>query len=285
MTENHPLVWLVTGCSTGFGRNIAEHLLDNGQKVVVTARKTDKVADLAKRGDALILPLDVGHRSQCFDVVREAEKHFGRTDVLINNAGIGFFAAIEETDEEQARNLMEVNFFGAANAIHAVLPGMRQRRSGIIVNLTSIGGLSGFAAVGYYTASKFALEGLSDTLRLEVEPLGLKVMTVEPSGFRTEWAGSSNETSTPIADYDQTAGAARRAYHASVGNQAGDPRRAAAAIFKAVTADRPPHHLLLGNEAFEVGMAKLEELRADFLAWEATTRGADFPPDEQTTAA
>lgn len=285
MSTQPSLVWLVTGCSSGFGRSIAEHLLTNGQKVVVTARKTDKIADLAQLGDAFVLPLDVVNRQQCVEVVAQAEKHFGRIDVLVNNAGIGYFAAIEETEEDQARNLFEVNFFGAANAIHAVLPGMRSRRSGFIVNLTSIGGLSGFAAVGYYTASKFALEGLSDTLRLEVEPLGLKVMTVEPSGFRTEWAGSSNETTAPIPDYDGTAGAARRAYHASVGKQAGDPKRAAAAIFQAVTADNPPHHLLLGNEAFEVGTAKLEELRKDFLAWEAVTRGADFPPDEQSDAA
>jgi NAD(P)-dependent dehydrogenase (short-subunit alcohol dehydrogenase family) len=285
MSTQPSLVWLVTGCSSGFGRSIAEHLLANGQKVVVTARKTDKINDLAQFGDALVLPLDVVDRQQCVEVIAQAEKHFGRIDVLVNNAGIGYFAAIEETEEKQTRNLFEVNFFGAANAIHAVLPGMRARRSGFIVNLTSIGGLSGFAAVGYYTASKFALEGLSDTLRLEVEPLGLKVMTVEPSGFRTEWAGSSNETNAPIPDYDGTAGAARRAYHASVGKQAGDPKRAAAAIFKAVTADAPPHHLLLGNEAFEVGTAKLEELRKDFLAWEAVTRGADFPPDEQSDAA
>ncbi|MFC5460056.1 oxidoreductase [Massilia niabensis] len=280
MDAREQRVWFVTGCSTGFGRHIAEHLLGQGQRVVVTARKTDKIADLARPGQALVLALDVTDAAQCKEAAAQALAHFGQLDVLVNNAGIGYFAAVEETNAEQARELMEVNFFGAANMIHAVLPSMRARRSGCIVNLTSIGGISGFEAVGYYSASKFALEGLSDTLAKELAPLGVKVLTVEPSGFRTEWAGSANETSTPIADYDSTAGAARRAYHASVGKQAGDPRRAAAAIFQAVTAERPPRYLLLGNEAMEVGMAKLEEMRTDFSGWEQVSRGADFPPNE-----
>jgi NAD(P)-dependent dehydrogenase (short-subunit alcohol dehydrogenase family) len=277
MAITDPQVWLVTGCSTGFGRHIAEHLLENGLRVVVTARRTDKIADLERRGDALVLPLDVTDPEQCRTAVAQAVRHFGRIDVLVNNAGIGYFAAVEETGAEQARQLMDVNFFGAANAIHAVLPDMRRRRSGCIVNLTSIGGVSGFEAVGYYCASKFALEGLSDALRKEVAPLGIKVMTVEPSAFRTDWAGSSNETTQPIADYDSTAGAARRAYHDSIGRQAGDPRRAAAAILQAVSAGQPPRRLLLGNEAMDAAIAKIEEMRADFTAWESLTRGADYP--------
>jgi NAD(P)-dependent dehydrogenase (short-subunit alcohol dehydrogenase family) len=285
MTSSKALVWLITGCSTGFGRAIAEHLLEKGQKVVATARKPGVLDDLRGKGDVLILPLDVTQRDQCLEAVARAEEYFGRIDVLVNNAGIGYFAAIEETGEEHARRLFDVNFFGAANAIHAVLPGMRTRRSGSIVNLTSIGGIQGFAAVGYYSASKFALEGLSDTLRLEAEPLGIKVMTVEPSGFRTEWAGSSNETDQPIQDYDATAGAARRAYHASVGRQAGDPRRAAAAIHQVVTSENPPRHLLLGVEAFEVATARLETLRREYQSWEAVTRAADFPQQERADAA
>ena len=280
MNTRENRVFFVTGCSTGFGRHIAEHLLEQGQRVVVTARKTDKVADLARPGQSLVLALDVSDAAQCKAAVAQALAQFGRLDVLVNNAGVGYFAAVEETSQEQARQLIEVNFFGAANMIHAVLPSMRARRSGCIVNLTSIGGISGFEAVGYYSASKFALEGLSDTLAKELGPLGVKVITVEPSGFRTEWAGSANETDSPIADYDITAGKARRAYHASVGKQAGDPRRAAAAIFQAVCAERPPRYLLLGNEAMEVGMAKLEEMRADFTAWEKVSRSADFPPNE-----
>lgn len=280
MNARDQRVWFVTGCSTGFGRHIAEHLLEQGQRVVATARKADRIADLARPGQSLVVALDVTDAAQCKAATEQALAHFGQLDVLVNNAGVGYFAAVEETAPEQARQLMDVNFFGAANMIHAVLPSMRARRSGCIVNLTSIGGISGFEAVGYYSASKFALEGLSDTLAKELAPLGIKVLTVEPSGFRTEWAGSANETSSPIEDYDGTAGKARRAYHDSVGKQAGDPRRAAAAIFQAVTAGRPPRYLLLGNEAMEVGLAKLEEMRADFIAWEPLSRGADFPPGE-----
>ena len=277
-------VWLVTGCSSGFGRAISEHLLREGHKVAVTARKIDVLADLAELGEALLLPLDVVDPEQCSKAIADTIGHFGRIDVLVNNAGIGYFAAVEETDETHARQLMDVNFFGAANMIHAVLPGMRRRRSGAIVNLTSIGGLAGFTAVGYYTASKFALEGLSETLRAEVEPLGIRVMTVEPSGFRTAWAGSSNETQAPIADYARTAGAARQAYHQSLGRQAGDPARAAAAIHDAILSANPPHRLLLGNEAFDVATAKIAQMKAEFEAWEQVARGADFPAAERDAA-
>ncbi|MDX0855659.1 short-chain dehydrogenase/reductase [Sinorhizobium medicae] len=277
MSAKNPKVWLVTGCSTGFGRYIAEHLLEAGEKVVVTARQTDNIADLEQSGNALILPLDVTDREQCQLAVEAAVARFGRVDVLINNAGIGFFGAIEETDEEDARRLFDVNFFGTANAIHAVLPHMRARRSGTIVNMTSIGGLVGYTGVGYYCATKFAVEGLSDTLRAEVEPLGINVMTVEPSAFRTEWAGSSDEVCAAIDDYDSTAGEARRAYHASVGKQAGDPARAAKAIREAVLAPEPPHHLLLGNDAADAALKKADALKANVLAWEALSRSADFP--------
>lgn len=277
-------VWLVTGCSTGFGRHIAQHLLDAGQRVVATARKTAQIEDLGKHDNALILPLDVTDREQANDAVRKAEQHFGRVDVLVNNAGIGYFAAVEESADEAVRGLFEVNFHGAANMIHAVLPGMRSRRSGTIVNLTSIGGFAGFPAVGYYCASKFALEGLSDALRSEVGPLGIHVMTVEPSAFRTEWAGGSAESPVAIADYDATAGAARRAYHASVGKQAGDPARAAAAIAHAVGSARPPLRLLLGNEAVDVALGKIEQMQREFAAWESVSRGADFPPEQAQAA-
>lgn len=277
MTAPQSQVWMVTGCSTGFGRSLAEHLLDHGQKVVATARDISTVSDLADRGDALLLPLDVVNREQCTEVVTAAVDHFGTVDVLVNNAGIGYFGAVEETDDKVARLLFDVNFFGTANTIHAVLPIMRSRRRGTIINLTSIGGLSGFAAVGYYSASKFAVEGLSESLRIEVAPLGLDVMVVEPSGFRTNWAASSNEVESTIEDYDQTAGQARRAYHQSVGNQAGDPARAAAAIYEAATSAQPPQRLLLGNEAVDVALAKAAALQADIAAWEHVSRGADFP--------
>lgn len=277
-TQDAP-VWLVTGCSTGFGRSIAAHLLDEGFRVVVTARRTEQVRELGARDNAFAVALDVSDDASVADAVRQAEEHFGRIDVVVNNAGIGYFAAVEETDPQTARRLFDVNFHGVARVIHAVLPGMRARRSGTIVNLTSIGGLVGHTAVGYYCATKFAVEGLSESLRHEVEPLGIKVITVEPSAFRTDWAGSSQETQNPIADYDQTAGAARRAYHDSVGKQAGDPDRAARALLKAVTAAEPPHHLLLGADAYQLATAQLEARTKEFQAWEATTRSADFPAD------
>lgn len=186
---NETKVWLVTGCSTGFGRHIATALLNEGERVVVTARNTQQIEDLAALGDALILPLDVTDPAQAMQVVQAAEHRFGRVDVLINNAGVGYFSSVEDSDDEAVRRMFEVNYFGTANMIRAVLPGMRKRRTGMIVNLTSVGGLVGFEAVGHYCATKFAVEGLSESLRAEVAPLGIGVMTVQPSAFRTQWAG------------------------------------------------------------------------------------------------
>ncbi|GAA3020816.1 oxidoreductase [Streptomyces fulvorobeus] len=270
-------VWLVTGCSTGFGRSIAAHLLEEGFRVVVTARGTERVGDLGDHDNAFAVALDVTDESSVADAVARAEEHFGRIDVVVNNAGIGYFAAVEETSPQTVQRLFDVNFHGVARVVHAVLPGMRARRSGMIVNLTSMGGLVGHPSGGYYCATKFAVEGLSESLRHEVEPLGIHVMTVEPSAFRTNWASSAQETQDPIADYDQTAGAARRAYRDSVGKQAGDPGRAARALLRAVTAPEPPHHLLLGAEAYDVATAQLRARAHEFQAWKDTTRSADFP--------
>ncbi|MFE6527305.1 oxidoreductase [Streptomyces sp. NPDC057794] len=278
-TQEAP-VWLVTGCSSGFGRSIAAHLLDEGFRVVVTARRTEQVKELAAHDNAFAVALDLTSPDSVAEAVHRAEERFGRIDVVVNNAGIGYFAAVEETDPATVERLFDVNFHGVARVIHAVLSGMRGRRSGTIVNLTSIGGLVGHPAVGYYCAAKFAVEGLSESLRHEVEPLGIKVMTIEPSAFRTDWAGSSQETQNPIEDYDQTAGAARRAYHASVGKQAGDPDRAARALLTAVTAAEPPHHLLPGADAYDLATAQLGYRAREFKAWEETTRGADFPAGE-----
>ncbi len=277
-------VWFITGCSTGFGRQIAKHVLELGYRVVVTSRDPEDVQDLAELGDVLILKLDVTERSQAEAAVKAAEDHFGGIDVLVNNAGIGYFAAVEESDEKEVRKMFDVNVFGLSRMIHIVLPGMRKRRKGFIINLSSIGGLRSFPALGYYNATKFAVEGLSEALWQEVEPLGIKVMLVEPSGFRTDWAGrSANETQHQIADYADTADKSIRHLRTLSGNQNGDPVRAAEAIVQAVESSNPPRRLLLGNDAYDGAMAKLDELREQFTAWEDVSRGADFP--EATPAA
>lgn len=277
-TQSDKPVWFITGCSTGFGRQIATHVLELGYPTVVTSRDPDDISDLAELGDALVLELDVTDRKQAEAAVKAAEDHFGRIDVLVNNAGIGYFAAVEESDEDEVRKMFDVNVFGLCRMIHVVLPGMRERRQGFIVNLSSIAGLRSFPALGYYNSTKFAVEGLSEALWQEVEPLGIKVMLVEPSGFRTDWAGrSANETEYPIADYANTADKNIRQLRAASGNQAGDPVRAAEAIVQAVEAANPPHRLLLGNDAYDGAIAKLDELRAEFVEWETVSRGADFP--------
>ena len=273
-------VWLITGCSTGFGRDLAAAVLERGDRVAVTARDPASVRDVVKgrEGQAIALALDVTDRDQAEAAVREAARAFGGIDVLVNNAGIGYFGAIEESEEEQVRRMFEVNVFGLARMIHLVLPGMRARRRGHIVNISSIGGLRAFPGVGYYNATKFAVVGLSEALALETAPLGIKVTIVEPSGFRTDWAGrSANEAPDEIADYAETAGANRRTIRKASGNQPGDPKRAAAAIIAAVDAPVPPLHLLLGKAALKGARWKLDMLREQVDAWEATTVGADFP--------
>ena len=277
-TTNEKPVWFITGCSTGFGRELASHVLKLGYRTVVTARNPEDVKDLADIGDALVLKLDVTDHVQAESAVKAAEEHFGCIDVLVNNAGIGYFAAVEESEETQVRRMFDINVFGLCRMIHVALPTMRKRRKGFIVNFSSIGGLTSFPALGYYNATKFAVEGLSEALWQEVEPLGIKVMLVEPSGFRTDWAGrSANESKHQIDDYTATAGLIRKHLRAISGKQSGDPVRAINAIVQAVESPNPPHHLLLGNDAFEGAIAKLDGLRKEFLAWETVSRGADFP--------
>jgi NAD(P)-dependent dehydrogenase (short-subunit alcohol dehydrogenase family) len=271
-------VWFITGCSTGFGRELATQALAQGFRTVITARDPATVQGLASSGDALVLKLDVTVPGQIEAAVTAAEAHFGHIDVLVNNAGIGYFAAIEEGEDSEVRRMFEINVFGLSRMIQAVLPGMRKRGTGFIINISSIGGLRAFPALGYYCATKFAVEGLSEALWQEVEPLGIKVMVVEPSGFKTDWAGrSAHESRHQIGDYAATAGAGRQQVRKSSGHQPGDPVRAAQAIFAAVAAPQPPHRLLLGNDAYAGAMAKIDDLHREFSAWETISRGADFP--------
>jgi NAD(P)-dependent dehydrogenase (short-subunit alcohol dehydrogenase family) len=280
MPPHNSPVWLITGCSTGFGRELANCVLDGGRRAAVTARDPRKVEDLvAGREDrALAVKLDVTDPAQVAVAVKQVEDHFGGIDVLVNNAGFGYLGAVEESEETPVRDMFETNFFGLVRMIHVVLPGMRRRRRGMIVNISSIGGLAAFPGVGYYNATKFAVEGISEALAKETAPLGVKVLIVEPGPFRTDWAGRSIvQTPNHIEDYDATAGAFRRRIAESSGKQAGDPVRAAQAIIQAVESPLPPLRLLLGRAALETAHAKLDSLRHDFDAWEKVTLGADYP--------
>ena len=276
-------VWFITGCSTGFGRELAKQLLENDYKVVVTARDKSKIQDLVdiNQDNALGLSLDVNDAAQVSATVAEAEKHFGRIDVLVNNAGFGYFGAIEESDEAEVRSMFETNFWGLSAMTRAVLPKMRERKSGAIVNISSIGGSVAFPSVGYYNATKFAVNGFSEALQKEVKPLGINVIIVQPSGFRTDWAGrSANDATEKIEDYSGTSGVTQSMIRGYSGNQPGDPVRAAKAMIEAVEAENPPHHLLLGVAALKGARQKLDELKADYDANAETSEGADFPAEE-----
>lgn len=273
-------VWFITGCSTGFGRELAKYLLENDYRVVVTARDAAKIEDLIqiKPENAAAFSLDVTDKAQIEQVAAKAEKHFGRIDVLVNNAGFGYFGSIEESEEKEVRAMFEANFWGLSNMTRAVLPVMRRKKSGTIVNISSIGGFVGNPAVGFYNATKFAVNGFSEALAKEVAPLGIKVIIVQPSGFRTDWAGrSANEAPATIEDYKETAGLNQATIRGYSGNQPGDPVRAAKAIAQAVESENPPLNLLLGKAALRAARARLESLRKDFDDWAQVSENADFP--------
>jgi NAD(P)-dependent dehydrogenase (short-subunit alcohol dehydrogenase family) len=273
-------VWFITGCSTGFGRELAQAVLARGWRAVVTARDPAAVADLASAHPGLALPLklDVTSPADIAAAVAQAKASFGRIDVLVNNAGYGYLSAVEEGEDEEVRAMFEVNFFGAVNTIKAVLPVMREQGAGHVVNITSVGGLVGNPGSGYYAATKFALEGLGEALARETRELGIKVTTVEPGPFRTDWAGRSlKQTRQSIDAYASIAGKRRADVAAHSGQQPGDPARAALAIIAAVEAVSPPSNLVLGKPGLEAVRAKLGRLNNDLNTWEATTVGADFP--------
>ena len=275
-------VWLITGCSTGFGRALAKEVLAQGGKVAVAARNTNDVADIIAgyEEQAVAVKLNVTKQDEIASAVQQTLEKFGQIDVLVNNAGIGYFGAIEESDEAEVRRMFEINFWGLANMTNAVLPQLRKQRSGHIVNIASIGGLMAFPGVGYYNATKFAVDGFSESLSKETAHLGIKVTIVAPSGFRTDWAGrSANDASTKIEDYAPSAGANQQNIRGYSGNQPGDPVRAAKAIIKAITAENPPLRLLLGAAALKNARLKLTQLQTDFDTWAETSEGADFPKE------
>jgi NAD(P)-dependent dehydrogenase (short-subunit alcohol dehydrogenase family) len=277
-------VWLITGCSRGLGRALAEQVLEAGYRVIVTSRRRTDILDIAAAhaDTALAVELDVTVPSQVDAVIALAEERFGGIDVLINNAGYGYLAAIEEGNEDDVRLLFETDLFAPVRIIKAVLPGMRKRRQGHIVNISSIGGLVTYPGVGYYHMVKFAMEAMSDTLAKEVSPLGIGVTVVAPGAFRTDFRGpeSMKQSTTVIDDYAGTAGKSRTGTQAGHRKQIGDPTRGARAIIAAVEANQSPVHLVIGGDALDQVHQKLKDMRGEIDAWEKVTRGTDFQHDE-----
>ncbi|MGA8547373.1 MAG: oxidoreductase [Mycobacterium sp.] len=271
--------WLITGCSTGLGRALAETVIGRGHNAVVTAREVTKVADLADSAPerALAIALDVTKPDQVASAVAQAEERFAGVDVLVNNAGYGYRAAVEEGDDADVRELFETHFFGTVAMIRAVLPGMRARRSGAIVNISSIGAQLTPVGSGYYSAAKAAIEGLSGALRGELAPLGISVTVVEPGAFRTDFAGRSlAQSATVIDDYAATAGQRRKEHDTMHGNQPGDPAKAGAAIISAVESAEPPAFLLLGADALAAYRYVADGRAQEIAKWEQLTASTDF---------
>ena len=273
-------VWFITGCSTGLGRALAERVLQKGDRCVATARKREQIEDLAAKfpDTARALTLDVAKAAQIEAAVGEAATAFGGIDILVNNAGHGYSAAVEEGEDAAVRAMFETNFFGLAAVTRRVLPLMRARGQGHIINVSSVGGLVGSASSGYYNASKFAVEGLSQALEREVGPLGIHVTLIEPGPFRTDFQGRSmTATNNPLRAYAETAGARRAQQKAISGKQAGDPVRAADAIIAMARSPNPPLHLVLGRNALDRTRAKFTDFLRSIDEREKVTLSADFP--------
>ncbi|MBA4053882.1 MAG: short-chain dehydrogenase/reductase [Marivirga sp.] len=257
---------LITGASRGFGKIWAEAFLKRGDKVAVTARNPDTLKSMiAEYGDSVLaLQLDVNNRDECFDVVQRVQSHFGRIDVLINNAGYGLFGAIEETTEQQAREQMETNFFGLLWVTQAVLPVMRAQKNGHIVQVSSFLGLATLPVLGIYNASKFAVEGMSETLATEVASFGIKVSMIEPNGFTTEWGSASATHTQPMAEYEPL----KKTFHETATPEMfGDPQATIDAVFKLVDSAIPPLRLLLGKVAYPFVKQVYEERLASWGEW------------------
>ena len=262
-------VWFITGTSRGFGREWAIAALDRGDKVAATARDTKTLADLAEKyGDALLpIALDVTDRDADFAAVKQAHDHFGRLDIVVNNAGYGHFGFIEELSERDARDQIETNVFGALWVTQAALPFLRAQRSGHIIQVSSIGGITAFQNVGIYHASKWALEGLSQALAQEVAPFDIHVTLVEPGGFSTDWAGSSSKRSAPLPDYKEVHEEAERVRAHRV-SKPGDPKASAAAILQIVDAPEPPLRVFFGEAPLQLAKADYESRLKTWEEWQ-----------------
>ena len=274
--------WLVTGCSTGIGREIALLALARGRRVAVTARNPAAVEDIvAKHPDhAVALALDVTSHAQVADAVRDAEQAFGGIDVLVNNAGYGYMAAVEEGEDAEVRAMFDTNYFGVVDMIKAALPGMRRRGSGHIINISSMTGLVANPPNVYYSSTKFALEALTEGLSKEVASFGIRVTAVEPGAFRTDWATRSmKETRQPIEAYAESVGARKTLIKVAADKLPGDPRRIADAVLMLSELDNPPLHLLLGRDVYRAYRDKLKGLMESVAEWKSVTLDVNFPPE------
>ena len=275
--------WLITGCSTGIGREIAALALAKGHRVAVTARNPRAVEDIvaAHSDQAIACRLDVTDREQIRAAVEQTENAFGAIDVLVNNAGYGYMAALEEGEDDEVRRLFDTNYFGVVDTIKAVLPGMRARRRGHIVNMSSMTGLVANPPNVYYSSSKFALEALTEALSKEVDSFGIKVTAIEPGAFRTDWGTRSmKETATTIEDYAETVGARKELIKQFADKLPGDPAKVAAAVLRVTELEKPPLHLLLGRDVLGAFRQKIADLTATMDEWEETTKDVNFPRGE-----
>ena len=279
MSEGSSKVWLITGCSSGLGRALAEAVALQGHRVVATARDVSTLSSLAASLPDNVLPLslDVTQAQQINGVIQQAVDHFGRIDVLVNNAGYGLVGALEEFSDEQIRTNMETNFFGPVALLRAVLPIMRAQRSGHIVNVSAAAAINNYPGFSIYGAGKCALEGLSESLAAELKPLGVKVTIVQPGPFRTEFVQRSLESAVNNdADYDRTSGQFAKLIRSMDGKQPGDPAKAADAIIQAVDSDHPPLRLVLGKYAIDKVKKKTASVLGELAAWESVGAATHF---------
>lgn len=271
--------WLITGCSSGLGRDLAQAVLERGHNAVITARNPDRLQDFVKAHSekALAQALDVTNHDQIKNAIQAAEAQFGGIDVLVNNAGYGYRAAIEEGEDADVTALFATNVFGPVSVMKAALPGMRKRRTGTIVNISSVAPRIASPGSGYYSASKLALEGISATLRKEVAPLGIKVLVVQPGAFRTDFAGRSlHGSTTTIADYDATVGPRRKAVDTTSGKEPGNPIKAAHVLVDVIMGQNLPDSLLLGSDAVAWATDAIRAELKEIDDWKAVSTSTDF---------
>jgi NAD(P)-dependent dehydrogenase (short-subunit alcohol dehydrogenase family) len=277
--NNTDKVWLITGSSTGLGRALAQAVLERGYHLVATARQPEQLKELSDRYPDRVttIALDVTNAQSIQQAVEAALSAYDRIDVLVNNAGYGTLGAIEEVSDDDIKRQFDTNLFGALNLTRAVLPTMREQQSGHILNISSVGGVASAAGIGIYSATKFALEGLSEALAQEVKPLGIKVTIIEPGAFRTDFRGRSLVVPThTISDYAETSYKTMQRTQANNGNQPGDPSKAAAAIIQVVESENPPLRLALGEDSVNIITQKLESMKVELEAWKNVSMSTGF---------